>query len=346
MRTLLTVVIMVIVVVAGTGGVAPRANAHPADIQAACTFTPTVEGAKLYHAPLTDPAQEKSTLVAGQGYLVQRQHTEHFFVTLDGINGGWVDRRSGVLSGVCDTIPADTTPLADFPTVCTLTSASAIPFFGDSALVKELPALAAGTYIVTQTSTSAVYVRIDHAFGGWVPSNVGILNGACNTVPPETILTGVALADARVWSAPNAKTGEIVATLAQHALVVIVAGPVRGPIQFDTDDNGNWYQVAQAGQVIGWVWEARLDFTNPPAPPPPAAHTAITQPNARLWTQPNVKSGSIRAYVPAGLHVTILTGPVLGPIRYDTADLGEWYYVQPEGGFMPGWMWAERLSVQ
>jgi hypothetical protein len=255
-----------------------------------------------------------------------------------------VDRRSGMLSGACDTIPVDNTPLADFPTVCTLTSTSTIPFYSDSALTVSQNALAAGTYVVTSQTSRAYLVRIDHAFGGWVPSSAGSLSGACGTLPPDAGLTARALANARAWTVPNVKTGQIAATLADGSSVVIVAGPVHGPIRLDTDDEGAWYQVYQAGQVVGWVWEARLDFAEPPAPPPPAIQTAITQPNARLWTHPDVKSGSIRAYLPDGIRVTILTGPVTGPIRYDTTDLGEWYYVQPEGGFLPGWIWAERLA--
>ena len=342
MRTAIVVVLLVGIsmIVPGHGAGLPRANA-----QIMCTFTPTAEGAKLYHAPLTDPAQEKSALVVGQGYLVQRQHTEHFYVTLDGLNGGWVDRRSGMLSGNCNALPVDSTSLSDFPTVCTLTSTERTSLFNDSALIQAKSQLDAGTYVVTQQTGGAYYVRLGHAFGGWVLSSAGSLSGACDTIPPVSGLTAWALADARVWSAPDVKTGEVAGTLVENSLVVIVAGPVRGPIRFDTNDEGDWYQVAQSGQVIGWVWDARLDFADPPAPPPPAVQTAITQPNARLWTQPNVKSGSIQAYVPDGLRVTILTGPVMGPIRYDTADLGEWYYVLPDGGFLPGWIWAGRLVL-
>jgi hypothetical protein len=339
MKTVIMIVALIVTLV-GIGGIVPLPRA---DAQAACTFTPTAEGAKLYHAPLTDPAQEKSALVVGQGYLVQRAHTEHFYITLDGINGGWVDRRSGVLSGDCDAVPVDNTSLADFPTVCTLTSINAIPFYVDSALTQSQNALAAGTYIVTQQTVSAYHVRLDHAFGGWVPVSAGTLNGACDALPPEVRLTARALADARVWNVPDVKNGDVIRTLAEGASVVIVAGPVTGPIRFDTADQGTWYQIAEAGQIGGWVWDARLDFASPPAPPPPSVQSAITAPNARLWTRPDVKHGSIRAYLPAGLRVTILTGPVLGPIRYDTFDLGEWYYVQPEGGYLPGWIWAGRL---
>jgi hypothetical protein len=334
-------VLLIAVILAVWVGVMP---APTISAQTSCAFTPTVEGARLYHAPLTDPSQEIGALTVGMAYLVQRQHAEHYYVTLDGVTGGWVDRRSGMLSGACDAIPVDNTPLGDFPTVCTLTSTDTIPFYGDSALTEPRNALAAGTYVVTSQTSRAYLVRIDHAFGGWVPSSAGSLSGACDTLPPDASLTARALADARAWTVPNVKTGQIAATLAEGSSVVIVAGPVLGPIRLDTNDEGAWYQVYQTGQVVGWVWEARLDFADPPTPPPPAIQTAITQPNARLWTHPDVKSGSIRAYLPAGIRVTILTGPVTGPIRYDTSDLGEWYYVQPEGGFLPGWIWAGRLA--
>lgn len=108
----------------------------PAVAQSACMFIPSAGGAQLYHAPLTDPSQQRAPLVLGTGYRVERQHGEHFFVTLDGINGGWVDRRSGGLSGDCDVIPVDSTPLAAFPTICTITLAQSAVWYGDAALKK------------------------------------------------------------------------------------------------------------------------------------------------------------------------------------------------------------------
>jgi hypothetical protein len=40
----------------------------------------------------------------------------------------------------------------------------------------------------------------------------------------------------------------------------IIAGPVSGPIRYDTDSTGDWYQVSLNGTVLGWVWAERLSF--------------------------------------------------------------------------------------
>jgi hypothetical protein len=45
-----------------------------------------------------------------------------------------------------------------------------------------------------------------------------------------------------------------------------------------------------------------------------------------------------------GTPLHILSGPVSGPIRYDTADTGDWYYVQAEDTLYAGWLWAGRIA--
>src|SRR5690606_7513026 len=133
---------------------------------------------------------------------------------------------------------------------------------------------------------------------------------------PAQIAT--ALDNARAWSAPDVRSGAMVTTFAPGTQLIVLAGPVSGPIRFDTADTGNWFQVRAvnvAGGATGWVWENRLRFAPPAGPGGP---TAVALANARVWSQPDVHAGAWIASLVEGSAVRILVGPVVGPIRYDT----------------------------
>lgn len=56
---------------------------------------------------------------------------------------------------------------------------------------------------------------------------------------------------------------------------------------------------------------------------------------------PNVLTGSIIAELPEGLPITVLSGPVQGPITLQGA-VGDWVQVQ-WGLDQTGWMWVGRI---
>ena len=64
--------------------------------------------------------------------------------------------------------------------------------------------------------------------------------------------------------------------------------------------------------------------------------------NTRLWSQPSVTAGIVLAELPTGASVTILSGAVWGPIRYDSSQVDFWYPVQ--AGSQVGWIWSGRLD--
>ncbi len=66
--------------------------------------------------------------------------------------------------------------------------------------------------------------------------------------------------------------------------------------------------------------------------------------NTRLWSEPNVISGSIIISIPGDATVTILGGTAIGRIRYGDFTLGSWYPVQY--GTQRGWVWSERLDFE
>lgn len=321
----------------------------PAEAQSACTFTVGADPAPIYHAPLADPAQQTSILPPGASYPVISksgpQYDALFLIAFDDAFTGWVDPRSGTVNGPCDAVPIDDTPLIAYPTICTLTAASPIPFFDDAALSLSNGALDPGTYVVTRRTEDALFVRLDHAMGGYVFTSAGTLSAACDDLLVEHPPLATAGPNARVWSAPNVGLGHILATLSEGSQVVILDGPVRGRIRTDSDAQGEWFQVQSSDQVVGWVWSERLVF-DAPLPPPSGDPLAVALENARLWSAPNVHMGLIVAYLDAGDSLHVLAGPVSGPIRYDIDAQGEWYYVRPADGPFAGWIWAGRMASQ
>ncbi len=296
-----------------------------------CFFAGSLDTLALHHAPLTHATQLKAELPGGVAYSVQRQHGEHYLIAIDHAYGGWVDRRSGRLSGDCASIPVDTTPLSDFPTVCLYSAAVAVPAFLDEQMTMPFGNIPAQQSLpVVEQTAAAHYLLLDHATGAWVSAGSGSLSGGCVT------RNVYALANARLWSQPDVKNGQLLATLQPGSSVNIIGNPVPGPIRFDTADTGLWYPVKQ-GTLSGWIWAERLTDYPQPADGP----TALA--NARVWSQPDVRSGQLLTTLPVGQNVTILGGPVLGAIRFDTPTQGNWYQVQANN--ITGWVWSERLSL-
>lgn len=115
-------------------------------------------------------------------------------------------------------------------------------------------------YTVVAVRGDRVNVAIDDAFGVWVPAIAGMLRGDCNSVAAPTAL---ALNGARLWSVPDVTLGEVVATIPAQTALIVIDGPVNGPVRLDTDATGDWYfvQVSSTAQG-GWLWQARLQFTH------------------------------------------------------------------------------------
>ena len=311
-----------------------------------CYFATNLPDVPLYAAPWTAPDQQIGTITAQARYNVLAQHGGHFLVAVAEGQTGWVDRRAGGVSGSCETIPQDDRPLTDFPTICAITLTAHTDAYNDSTLLTPKGQLAPGTYIVTRLTAPAMLVSQDHAMGFWLPATAAEPFGACSDPIPGGGLIAHALPEARLWSAPDAKTAQLTGNLAAGTLVMLVGGPVRGPIRYDTNDTGLWYQVAVDGVTLGWVWEARMDFTATNIPPNPAPTTVTTTAlaEARAWSQPNVRNGQVIAALPEGLPVVLQSGPISGPIRYDTNDVGDWYLVSWGAG-LTGWVWSGRLDV-
>jgi hypothetical protein len=58
--------------------------------------------------------------------------------------------------------------------------------------------------------------------------------------------------------------GESTTTVTPGTQLVILDGPERGPIQFDNEIQGDWYQVSYLDDTapLGWIWQERLTLTD------------------------------------------------------------------------------------
>lgn len=243
----------------------------PETIEARCFFAPVSENIALYHAPFNDPTQQKGSLSINVLYPVTATHTGYFYVEVR-TDGGWVDRRNGILSGACDALPEDTTPLEGFATLCVFRAAQESMLYADAELTVGKDTVAtARTYPVTQRTANAYYLRFDDAFGGWVNAADGQLSGACegvpfaqpniNTVPdnPAPQTTATLNADSSLLSEPNSQTGAVIVTLPAGSLVSLIAGPA-------TESGASpetvviWFQVQSEGGEIGWLRQEVLNF--------------------------------------------------------------------------------------
>lgn len=67
--------------------------------------------------------------------------------------------------------------------------------------------------------------------------------------------------NARLWTEPNAKVGEIIMTVPTGASITITGATQIGFIQYATDLQGAWYPVNYDG-ATGWIYEGRINFNN------------------------------------------------------------------------------------
>lgn len=331
-------VIIVLWIVFGGAFVPEPVHAQTDD----CWFTPAYNTA-LFAAPIFTVTQQSGALQGGMTYAVKGQAPDYLLVQVDANTQGYVKRDQGALAGTCGmNIPVISAPLIAYPTLCVLqTPTQPVALFADAALQTPAGTLPANaSYAVVQETANSVYIYINALAGGWVSAAAGTMNGACDmlpTEPPVVAGTALARANARLWSAPDVYQGTVLTALEPNTPVMVLSGPVQGPISYQSMLTGDWYQV-RSGNTTGWVWAERLSITNTRPP----VGTATTLENARLWSVPNVYQGAVLISLEPDALVTMLSGPVRGPISYQSDLAGDWYQVQ--SGITTGWVWGERLS--
>ncbi len=111
-------------------------------------------------------------------------------------------------------------------------------------------------------------------------------------------------------------TGQVVGVLEAGMDVGVSEGPVEGAVLADGTLQGNWYHIYR-GDLDGWVWEDRLHFGRTFSASLPRVAIATALDNARIWSEPDVRTGQIITTLMAGERVSITGVSVAGAIRAD-----------------------------
>jgi hypothetical protein len=337
------------------GGAQAQARAVAQDDE--CRLTSRREELPIFSAPIESYSHLLYLVKTnGNSYPILYQHLgtrigavdaePFYYVVVDDEIEGWVSYFDmGGLQGDCHYgyptipgVPEDNTPLTDFPGIC----GSAI---GRSAT----------EYFIWCGHAMACYSPIDEAT---------LYQQSCEGLeywPTPAFTRG----SVHVRSAPDAHTGEVLGTLPPMTKVMVIDGPVRGPIEAGSTGEGTWYRVFLEGHPAGWAWAGQLDVINSWHDALNSSHAPNSEENlfataawpvsvdskARLWTLPDIYTGRGMSWVPAGTALQVLYGPVSGPIRYDSDEPGDWYYVVSSGdgsGFSAqrGWIWGGYLQFE
>ncbi len=213
--------------------------------------------------------------------------------------------------------------------------------YQDETLTEQHPAVptmrAGDSFQVTDMSGSAALLAVDHAMGFWVDTRNGTFSGDCsniNAYQPENVRV---LANTRLWSQPDVVSGSVTRDITQGTTVTIIGGTVVGRIRYGSPVTATWYPVTIDNQT-GWVWAERLDFESSPM----LITDAIALENARLWSQPDVVSGSVLVDIPINTSMDIIGGPTVGMIQYNGLT-GVWYQVEVDSQI--GWVWERRIDL-
>ena len=308
-----------------------------------CELVNNQEQMQVFFAPMYDNSHIKDILPKDASYKMTGFTESYFRIEYNDGQIGWIDLHTRILNGTCPQfsheLPLDIA-LSDFPTVCFYTTREELIGYSDPGLTQQHGGrgiLKAGAYAVVSISDTAIGLMGTSAMsGGYAEANRGTFWGHCN----GTLRLATTLENARVWTQPNALTGEVIKALDAGTQVGVLGDPVAGNIQEDLI--GDWYQITQ-GSTLGWVWVERLEFGRTFTTPQPVLSKATVLDNTRLWTQPDVKTGQIITTLMTGSDVNIIGEAITGSIQLDSDLQGTWYPIQ-QGG-TTGWVYEGRLNI-
>ncbi len=258
MRTLLLLTALCLMLPVSAVGAQGHINPIPSD----CWFTASVDTPAYNDPALTQlHLGMGGAMTAGLSFQVLEIDAGAALLAIDHAMGFWVDAADGVFSGQCSDFGAYT------PTGIPVTGNTRLWSQPDvilGSIVTDLPAGAVVTVIggpavgrirFDTTDTGEWYPVIYGALRGWVWAGRLDFDGT-----PTPIASAVAEAQTNLWSVPDVGTGSVLRTQPNTAHVDVIGGPVTGPIRFDDDTIGVWYQVRTTDGRIGWIWEGRLTF--------------------------------------------------------------------------------------
>jgi dipeptidyl aminopeptidase/acylaminoacyl peptidase len=103
-------------------------------------------------------------------------------------------------------------------------------------------------------------------------------------------------------------------------------------------------RITDSGACYNPAWSAasRPQTTTAVACDLAIGDLVTTGPAARFWSYPDVNVGSVATSIRQGAPLTVIDGPVLGRIQYDSTEAGWWWQLETQFEDR-GWLWQERL---
>ncbi len=206
-----------------------------------CRWSPFTDTLVLFSAPIESYSHLLHRIdVKDQSFPIVYQHDPDargelsdgypfYYVVVDDETAGWATHFHGsIVAGEnCrEAIPVDSTPLAEFPGIC-----------------GRIIGRSATEYFLGGSHAMAYYAPIDET---------ELDQSACTGLeyrPTPAFTRG----SVHVRSAPNVYTGDVLDTLPPLSKLFVIDGPVRGPIEANSDTEGSWYHVLMEGYPAGWV---------------------------------------------------------------------------------------------
>ncbi len=249
-------------ILSGTCGMnVPTVSAPLHTYPTLCVLTTPEEAIPLYIEAAR--RTQKDTLLPNANYAVIRQIGASYYVYIDRYDGGWISEDIGSLDGQCSDLPGQMPSVA-----VTLENARvwSTPDVHNGVLLATLTPNSQVTVLDGPTSGPVLFTSTDIQ-GDWYQVSQGDVIG---WVWSERLMLAAlvpasgwaaALDETRAWSHPDVRVGVVQSNISAGTRLRLTAGPVSGPIRYDTDANGDWYQVSdQEGTVLGWVWAGRLEL--------------------------------------------------------------------------------------
>lgn len=310
-----------------------------------CELVNNQEQLLVFFAPVYAGSQIKDILPQGAPYTMIGEYNSYYLIEYGDNERGWLDFHTRIMNGVCTEwmqIPSDSVQMSDFPTLCFYTTTEILAGYHNPELTAPHPGYnSVGTraYIAVSWNEQAVELAGSSAMSGaWIKTGHGTFSGHCD----GTLQLGTVGENARLWTQPDVTKGEVIVSMDADTEIGVLEGPVSGIVVADSATLGSWYKINYRGS-IGWMWEDRLTFGRTFTTPQPATARANALADARVWSQPDVRTGEIITTLLTGSEINIIGQPVEGTIRQDSGESGVWYPVQ-QGG-TTGWVFAERLEI-
>jgi hypothetical protein len=236
------------------------AQDHINPLTSQCWFT-ALSDLPTYNRRDLSEIHSTQAMSAGRSLQVLEIDGEVALVAIDHAMGFWVEVAGGVFSGLCSDING-------------YKSADAVAL--ENARIWSYPSVSTGEIIGTLVEGAAIEItggavegRIrqdSSAVGLWYPVQYANISGwvwserlEFDVTPNVLVIDAIALENARIWSHPDVMVARLLADVPENVALEIIGGPITGQTNRQTGATGVWYQV-RYGNIVGWMWEARLQF--------------------------------------------------------------------------------------